>query len=380
MSAKKKWQHFVPRHYLKRFSFDGGRRIRLVRVHDGYYVSDAALAGQCAKNYFYSRDPKVEDHLAEIEGHSEAQIQKICEDEWMPTTSPDRMTLFSFLCIMRGRTELAAAQAWVGPEALLKEQFRAYLEREEKHELLKVLPAFRLEDDNAPLRTLAAWLSFPVLLADLSLKLLIAPEGVQFITSDNPVVVLNQAFWGKVKHRSLGGVAMRGAQFFVPLSPRHTLIAYDTKCYRVGKPDKLSLKLNRKEDVMLINALQIRNANHCLYFKDEENRGSVAKLLSEHRGRRQSVQDLIKINETIEDGEKVLTFHNQAPSIPVPGKWSFCRVRRQFHPSEFSHRDPGLCRLFEKYQQDCSRREKYIPLHEWCDEKEFLAVNGGVLG
>jgi hypothetical protein len=80
MSAKKKWQHFVPRHYLKRFSFDGGRRIRLVRVRDGYYVSDGALAGQCAKNYFYSRDPKVEDHLAEIEGHSEAQIRKICEE------------------------------------------------------------------------------------------------------------------------------------------------------------------------------------------------------------------------------------------------------------------------------------------------------------
>jgi hypothetical protein len=82
----------------------------------------------------------------------------------------------------------------------------------------------------------------------------------------------------------------------------------------------------------------------------------------------------------MEDGEKVLTFHNQAPSIRVPGKWSFCRARRQFDPSEFSHREPALCRLFEKYQQDCSRREKYIPLHEWCDEKEFLAVNGRVLG
>ena len=93
--------------------------MRLVRVRDGYYVSDAALAGQCAKNYFYSRDPKVEDRLAEIEGHSEAQIRKICVDEWMPTTNPDRMTLFSFLCVMRGRTELAAAQAWVCTEALL---------------------------------------------------------------------------------------------------------------------------------------------------------------------------------------------------------------------------------------------------------------------
>lgn len=371
MSAKKRWQHFVPRHYLRRFSFDGGKRIRLMRVSDGHYVANAALGDQCAKNYFYSRDPAIEEELAKMEGHSEAQIKKICEDLWMPTTSKDRMTLFTFICVMHGRTELAAAQAWVGTEAILKEKFRAHLERKGEYELLKALPAFHLEDENTPLRTVAAWLSFPVLVADLGLKLLTAPDGTRFITSDNPVVVLNQAFWGKVKDRSLGGIAMRGVQFFVPLSPQHAIIAYDRTCYRVGRPERLTLKLDRKEDVALINALQILNANQCLYFKDEADRADIIKLLSIHRRRRQSVEELVKKSQGIEDGEEVLTFHNKAPSIPVPGIWSFCKLRKQFASSEFVHREPGAYRLFEEYNQDCERRRKFIPLHEWCDEKEF---------
>jgi uncharacterized protein DUF4238 len=320
----------------------------------------------------------IEEELAKMEGHSEAQIKKICENLWMPTTSKDRMTLFSFICVMRGRTERAAAQAWVGTEAIFKEKFRTHLEQKGEYELLKVLPALHLEDENTPLRTVAVWQSLPALVADLGLKLLTAPDRTRFITSDNPVVVLNQAFWGKVKDRSLGGIAMRGVQFFVPQSPQRAIIAYDRTCYRVGRPERPTLKLDRKEDVALINALQILNANQCLYFKDEADRADIIKLLSTHGRRRQSVEDLVTKSKGIEDGDEALMFQNKAPSIPVPGVWSFCKLRRQFDPSEFVHREPGACRLFEEYSQDCERRRKFIPLHEWCDEKEFLAAQRDV--
>jgi hypothetical protein len=60
MSAKKKSQHFVPRHYLRRFSFDQGKRIRILTVASGDYVPEAGLKGQCARPYFYHTDLGVE--------------------------------------------------------------------------------------------------------------------------------------------------------------------------------------------------------------------------------------------------------------------------------------------------------------------------------
>jgi hypothetical protein len=48
------------------------------------------------------------------------------------------------------------------------------------------------------------------------------------------------------------------------------LIAFDPDCYRVGRPDRAVIQINREEDIQLINALQILNAHQCLYFRGEE--------------------------------------------------------------------------------------------------------------
>jgi hypothetical protein len=45
-----------------------------------------------------------------------------------------------------------------------------------------------------------------------------APQGHAFITSDHPVVALNQAFRDK-GHPSVVGLAWRGLQLLLPLSP-----------------------------------------------------------------------------------------------------------------------------------------------------------------
>jgi hypothetical protein len=68
MSSKKKSQHFVPRHYLRRFCFDEGKRTRVLTIENGTYIPKAGLRGQCAKPYFYHTDPSFEDILTELEG------------------------------------------------------------------------------------------------------------------------------------------------------------------------------------------------------------------------------------------------------------------------------------------------------------------------
>jgi len=56
VSSKKKNQHFVPRHYLKRFSFDQGSQIHLFNLNSKKYVPEAPLRSQCSSSYFYGED------------------------------------------------------------------------------------------------------------------------------------------------------------------------------------------------------------------------------------------------------------------------------------------------------------------------------------
>lgn len=370
MSAKKKSQHFVPRHYLRRFSFDEGKRIRILTVATGEYVPGAALKGQCARPYFYHTDPGVEEILSEFEGRAEKLFRKITTERWLPADPETRSEILTVLNVMLTRTEMHAEQSWKPVETFELEGFRMHLEANNEYELLKALPDYQLTASNWPTQCVIRGLKTVILLSDLHLKFLTPPQGVHFITSDHPVVLLNQAFANVVRDRSLGGVAMRGVQLFLPLSPDLLLLAFDPACYRVGPPDRAIIQIRRKEDVELINALQILNANQCLYFRDEVDKSWLRDLLFKFRDKRPALRDLVETRKVVENGREEVLIRCSAPTIPVPGIWSFCKTRQQFRPEHFVHRDPELCRLDEEYEQDCDRRGKLLTFSEWLDERE----------
>jgi Protein of unknown function (DUF4238) len=370
MSAKKKSQDFVPRHYLRRFCFDQGKQIRILMVATGNYVWEAALKGQCARPYFYHTDPAVEESLSEFEGRAEELFKKIATERWLPADAMTRTDILTVINVMLTRTEMHAEQSWKPVETLELEGFRTYLEANNEHELLKVLPDYQLTASNWPTQCVIRGLKTVILLSDLHLKLLISPQGVHFITSDHPVVLLNQTFANVLRDRSLGGVAMRGVQLFLPLSPDLLLLAFDPACYPVGPPDRAIIQISRKEDVDLINALQILNANQCLYFRDEVDEPWLRNLLFKFRDKRPALRDLVETRKVIENGREEVLIRCRAPTIPVPGIWSFCKTRQQFRPEHFVHRDPEICGLHEEYEQDCDRRGKLLTFSEWLDERE----------
>lgn len=194
MNQKKKSQHFVPRHYLKRFSFDQGKQIRILTISRGEYVSKGGLKGQCAKPYFYHTDPGVEDALTDLEGRAEELFKKITTEHWLPTDAPTVRDILTVLNVMRCRTEMFADQTAKLAETSALEGFRMQLEANNKQELLKFLPALRFGFTNWPMKRVIKGLTMSMLLGDLHLKLLIPPRGAHFMTSDHPVVLLNQAF------------------------------------------------------------------------------------------------------------------------------------------------------------------------------------------
>ena len=92
---------------------------------------------------------------------------------------------------------------------------------------------------------------------------------VEFVTSDNPVVLYNQLFSFR-KFGSNTGLAQKGLQIFLPISPKIALIFYDHDVYSVGKRHSLTVNIDLVRDVYELNTLQMCSAMNCVYFRDSE--------------------------------------------------------------------------------------------------------------
>ncbi|MNO89607.1 hypothetical protein D3C76_810960 [compost metagenome] len=99
---------------------------------------------------------------------------------------------------------------------------------------------------------------------DLSCKLLIAKEGSEFITSDNPAVFYNQAL-EDCTYQGLG-LASKGLQILLPISPSRLLLFYDSKVYKVGSKSDRAVAISEQSDMDQINTLILANADINIYF------------------------------------------------------------------------------------------------------------------
>jgi hypothetical protein len=66
MPAQKN-QHFVPRAALKPFTLSSeGAAINVFNIKRDRAVQDAPVKGQCARDYFYGKDLKLENKLVQL--------------------------------------------------------------------------------------------------------------------------------------------------------------------------------------------------------------------------------------------------------------------------------------------------------------------------
>lgn len=55
--------------------------------------------------------------------------------------------------------------------------------------------------------------------------------------------------------------------------------------------------------------------------------------------------------------------------MPVPGKWSFCKLRRPVDLQSFGPRRPDLCALMEEHAREIKRTGRIIMFDDWMDER-----------
>src|SRR6516162_3995352 len=107
--AEKKKQHFVPRFYLRNFSFEDGRRISLFLIDDDKHVPGASIKDQAYKNYLYGK-AGAEDKLSALEAAVSPIVAKAITENILPDPKSEaHHSLLTFVLFQHARTPALAA-------------------------------------------------------------------------------------------------------------------------------------------------------------------------------------------------------------------------------------------------------------------------------
>ncbi|ADB42934.1 DUF4238 domain-containing protein [Spirosoma linguale] len=106
--------------------------------------------------------------------------------------------------------------------------------------------------------------------SDLKCKLLINRTTTPFIISDNPAVKYNQFLENKNWSGAVTAYGSKGLQIFIPISPKHLIILYDSWSYKIGTKTNHVVEIKNDSDVDQINILQFLNCDKLIFFKNME--------------------------------------------------------------------------------------------------------------
>jgi hypothetical protein len=187
-----------------------------------------------------------------------------------------------------------------------------------------------------------------------------APEGSCFITSDNPIAVLNQFCADTEPHRNFAGFSKSGFQLLMPISPELCLFFYDAKIYKVGSR-RLRLISLSKDDVEVVNALQIQSAEDYVYFHKTQLENEIQSLIRCYAPSRVPVKDCLRTFPGPTEHEEILHLRNLSVKLPKP--WCFCRLRRHVAYRAGDRRDPAWSALIEELMGDIEKHPNEDDIH-----------------
>jgi hypothetical protein len=275
MNTEKEKQHYVPKFYLRHFSFNNNtKQIGVFNVNTNFFMADAKLKTQAYKPYYYGRDGRIEEMLSRVEGRSCIAISKIIGEKQIPKTDSDEfLEVILFVILTQLRNPTIEKNILSSRQELIKraKEFAPNGDLPEEK-----LPNIMSHEEMVEL-ALSNIKTGMLYCGDLSVKLLINNTMTPFLTSDNPVVKYNQYL--EVRNYPYGwiGYGTVGLQIIIPLSPRISLMLYDGWAYKVGDKQKGYIELVDK-DVDQLNMLQILNCNSNIFFNEKLNKAYLQKL------------------------------------------------------------------------------------------------------
>lgn len=301
--TEKKNQHYIPKFYLRHFSYlKNKKQIGVFNLDNGFFIQNAKLKTQGSKNFFYGYDGVIEDKLSIIEGVISQAINEIIDNRQVPRKNSERyFELLAFVIL----TDLRNPINVEGFKSFFIEMKKNLLHLDPKVDVHKFVPTPSHEEIIKLL--LSDITGIMNMISDLEYKLLINKSTTPFISSDFPIVKYNQFLENAKWKLSKSGYGSVGLQIFIPLNSELTLVFFDSGIYKLGHKKKKYFELDSTSDIDAINTLQFINCFETIYFDEKASekyiRGIEADSQKFKRANitRSTMSHLIKKGESKDD-------------------------------------------------------------------------------
>ena len=310
-------QHYVPQAYFRLFS-NNGTHIEAYNLKRKQSFT-SSIKNMCSKDYFYSKDTKIEQVLSNLEGSQDTIMRNIVSSKNFPNDPREYLILLSFICMQHARTETAKLRGDESMDLLSDEIVEGLLGTSADVKL--TFPVMHI------LKIKIALQSIP-LLGDLIPVVMINRTSKNFIFSDNPVVFhntyLNTNTFGTL------GLQSPGLQIFCPLGDKVMLMFYDRKFYSISIRENYSLEIHDENDVEHLNELQFLNCNATIFYSDKSQKLEVESIHDRTKhltGKRKMKKDRIQIPDD-EKGRRreLLHFYEERPEYDL--ELSFVKMNK----------------------------------------------------
>lgn len=364
----KKRQHYVPQFYLEYFSKDKNN-IVVYSIKDKKIVTtNAPIDRQCYENYIYSKDKKYEDILSAIECNASKVFEKILKTNKIPhKRNQDYLTLLIFVLYQHSRTQDAADQLNIVVDKMAKTLLKEKIKIEKPNGInIESLDKVRIFQSEPGLYNLGISSMHIPILMDLECKLVINNNPNEFITSDNPVVLCNKYYLKDIDNYL--GLACKGLLIFLPLTPKHLIIFFDSKMYRIGgKKLHTSVTQMCNKDIDELNILQLINANKTIYTlsMDEKYLINLSLVAENYRRTDKSILRERSITKD-KNGRNGKILWISKKQIVYNADISFIKINQKIpdhYKNQYLVRDPYLVELHRQFCQKV--KEKELKPSDW---------------
>jgi len=282
-------QHFVPRCLLRPFTHQGGgRAVNLYNIRHDRLIERASVKGQCARNYLYGKDGKIERSLARVEGPFNLLRARVMDGGNDPTDLHD-LTFFAYLQLRR--TEMAVQR--------LKESY-------------ELMTAGMLQGIEAPpppsdhsliVESLLVCLHTRQNIEDLKVRIVENRTDIDFVICDDPSIFMNRFAAQKLGDAGFG-VISSGLILTMPIAPKFAVLCYDGQVYTVS--DLVGGRVILRDDaaVEALNELQFLKAAENIYFNEWDDREYVRNQFLTFKDNRPSAWSTVTHLVPIREGEE----------------------------------------------------------------------------
>jgi hypothetical protein len=342
--------HFVPQHYLRQFGVSD-RSISVVTLSPYRFIKAAPIDGQCQEDNFYEKNEPLNRIIWQTENDFAPLLVRVSQKQDFDLQEANALKFLAVVLHMR--TRKAAETAKLVSKHIACEFIRRGIRTgelpppPEGEDKLEEIIDFKGATAFAMSGVIRCWMETRT----LECKLLHA-SSERFITSDNPVCILNQ-FCGSIdRYRGYAGFARAGFQLLMPITPELCFFCYDGRVYKVGNRRDRRIVLSN-EDVEIVNSLQVQSAGECLYLNDPSAEGRIRQFLYSQSKFRRPVNSILDVIPGTSGGEEFL--HLRSRGVRLPSLWRFCRYRRHVKTHPGDRRDPLWSELSRRVVEDIEK-------------------------